>query len=232
MICSVTVKSRVAEDFQPVRMPLSCQPFGGSFADALGPVTAQESPVVQEEPQQIQVPMADLATQEEVAAQSAVEILDDGTGARGLGHRLQNRLVDRMPSLFQEALPSGGPLPVEIGSLVQGLDLTEGLYGRPGHGKPLGHLPEFLLQDLDKRQQGRSMVCQRPKERPDAMRAVVLISPQFRYEEVIQCLSFGQRGPGHRQNVLFHPLGQYPYIRRLLSCVKIPVFRLAALAIE
>ena len=65
MSCSVAVESRVAEDLQPVRMRLSCQQFGGTFADALGPVTAQESPVVQEEPQQIQVPMADLATQEE-----------------------------------------------------------------------------------------------------------------------------------------------------------------------
>jgi hypothetical protein len=36
--------------------------------------------VVQEEPQQFQIPMTNLVTQEEVAAQSAVEVLDEGTG--------------------------------------------------------------------------------------------------------------------------------------------------------
>ena len=145
------MESPIAKQFQPVRMALACQQFGGTLADAFRSVAVKEPPVVQEEPQQVQVPMVNLAAHEKAASQSAVEILDDGTGARGLGHRLQNRLVDRIPSLFQQALPLGGPLPKEIGSSVQGLDLTEPLDAGQRYGKSLGHVGEVLLQDLDKR---------------------------------------------------------------------------------
>ena len=65
---SVAMEARIAEQFQPVGMGLGGAQFGGTFANALGPVAAGEPPVVQVEPQQIQVPMADLTAQEEVAA--------------------------------------------------------------------------------------------------------------------------------------------------------------------
>ena len=65
---SVTMESRVAEELQPVRMRLPRQELGRTFAHSFGPVTAEETPVVQKEPQQVQVSVADLATQEEVAA--------------------------------------------------------------------------------------------------------------------------------------------------------------------
>jgi len=80
---SVAMESCVAEELQPVRLRLPRQEFGGTLAHSLGPVAAGETPVVQEEPQQIQVRVADLATQEKVVAQSAVEILDDRTGETG-----------------------------------------------------------------------------------------------------------------------------------------------------
>ena len=65
---SVAMESRVAEEFQPVRMRLPRQQFGGTLAHSLGPVAAREPPVVEEEPQQVQVPVADLTAQEEVVA--------------------------------------------------------------------------------------------------------------------------------------------------------------------
>jgi len=139
--------------------------------------------------------MADLATQEKIAAQSAVEILHDRTGTRGLGDRLQNRLVDRLPSLFQQALASGPALPVEVGSFVQGLNLAELLDGRHRHGKTPGDLGELLVQDLDKPQQSRALVSQHPHQRPDALGTVILIAFQFRDDEVIQGLPLSQRGP-------------------------------------
>jgi hypothetical protein len=80
---SVAMESRIAEQFQPVGMRLGGAQFGGTFADALGPVAAGEPPVVQVEPQQIQISLADLTPQEEVAAQTAVKILDQRTGPRG-----------------------------------------------------------------------------------------------------------------------------------------------------
>jgi hypothetical protein len=120
--------------------------------------------------------------------------------------------VNRMPSLFQLARPSGHPLPVEIGWLIQGLDLTEALDGRQRHGGSLSDLEELLLQDLHKRRKGRSMTSQHPHHRSDPMRTVGLTSPQLCNDQVIEGLSFGQGPPGHRQDVLVHPLGQHPHI--------------------
>ena len=65
---SVAPEACVAEPFQPVWVRLTGQEFGRTVAHALGPVATGESPVVQVEPQQIQIPMADLPSQEEVAA--------------------------------------------------------------------------------------------------------------------------------------------------------------------
>jgi hypothetical protein len=42
----VAMESRVAEDLEPVRMPLAGQQFGGTLADAFGAVAAKEPPVV------------------------------------------------------------------------------------------------------------------------------------------------------------------------------------------
>jgi hypothetical protein len=47
---SVATESRVVEHLQPVRMALAGQEFGGTSADAFGPITAKEPSVVQEEP--------------------------------------------------------------------------------------------------------------------------------------------------------------------------------------
>jgi len=47
-----------------------------TFPDALGPLTAQEAPVVQEELEQGQIRAAQLTVQREVVAKSRVEILD------------------------------------------------------------------------------------------------------------------------------------------------------------
>ena len=84
----MAAEARVAEQFQPVAMGLAAEQLGGALADALRPIAAQEATMVEEKAQQVQVVVADVATQEEVISQAAVEILDDGTGAGRLGHGL------------------------------------------------------------------------------------------------------------------------------------------------
>jgi len=61
----------VAQEFEPVLVGPAGQEFRGAAADAFGAVAPREPPVVQEEPQQVQVLRPDLPPQEEVAAQTA-----------------------------------------------------------------------------------------------------------------------------------------------------------------
>jgi len=103
--------------------------------------------------------MAHLAAEEEVVPQPAIEILDNGTGSGGLSHRLQDRLLDPIPSAFQPGLYRRHPLPIEAGPLVQRLDLTQGLYAAQRHAKPLGNGGELLLQHRDKGQKARPLVA-------------------------------------------------------------------------
>ena len=77
---SVVAEAFVAQQLQPVAMGLAEQQLGGALACPLRSIAAQEAAMVEEKAQQVQVVVADVATQEEVISQAAVEILDDGTG--------------------------------------------------------------------------------------------------------------------------------------------------------
>ena len=69
-------EAREAELFKPVREAVALQDLCGAFAGTRLLAAARIAPVVQEEPQKLQVFRTDLATEEEVAAQPAVEVLD------------------------------------------------------------------------------------------------------------------------------------------------------------
>jgi hypothetical protein len=58
--------------------------FPRAPAVALGTPAAHETPMVQEEPQQVQIRATQVTTQREVVAQSRVEVLDKRTAARRL----------------------------------------------------------------------------------------------------------------------------------------------------
>ena len=64
-------------------MTLPAHQFGWAFANAFGVIAAQKTTVIEKELQQRQVIIADMTTQEEVAAQAAVEVLDKRTGPDG-----------------------------------------------------------------------------------------------------------------------------------------------------
>src|SRR5437867_10147139 len=66
----------IAEHFQPVRMGLAGQQLGRTVIDAVGMLAAQEPAVVEKELQQREVVGAELSAEEEVVAESAVEVLD------------------------------------------------------------------------------------------------------------------------------------------------------------
>ena len=65
---SVTVEPAMAQEFEPVLMRPPGEEFRRAAADSFGAIAPREPPVVQEEPQQVQIPIADLPPQEEVAA--------------------------------------------------------------------------------------------------------------------------------------------------------------------
>lgn len=64
-----------------MRMWLPGHEFGGAFSDALGAFAARVGTVVQEEAEQIQIALAQLPPEEEVAAQPPVEVLDQGAAS-------------------------------------------------------------------------------------------------------------------------------------------------------
>src|SRR5260370_34705282 len=65
-------------------MTLPAQQFGRAFVDTLGMLAALEAAMVEKELQQGQVVRAEVSAQEEVTAQSAIDVLDDRTGAYDL----------------------------------------------------------------------------------------------------------------------------------------------------
>jgi hypothetical protein len=62
----LVLKRSEAEQGEPVRMAFAGHQFPRALADALGKPAAHEAPMVQEEPQQIQIRAAQMATQGEV----------------------------------------------------------------------------------------------------------------------------------------------------------------------
>ena len=74
-----------AQQFEPVWMGLTRQQLLGRLADPLSAATAHENAVVQEELQQAQVGIAQMASQEEVPAQPRVQVLHHRTRARRVG---------------------------------------------------------------------------------------------------------------------------------------------------
>ena len=87
--------------------------LGRALANALGVFTARETPMIEEEAQQIQVALPQLFAQEEVIAQSAVEILDDGAGScSGVG-KLGEGGLERLKAGSELLAQSMFLLPVE-----------------------------------------------------------------------------------------------------------------------
>ena len=85
-----------AEKFQPMRMWLSGQEFCRAFAYMFRPFASHEGTVVQEEAQQIQITPPEISTQEEIVAQAAIEVFDQGTAPVGFSHCIDKSPPDCM----------------------------------------------------------------------------------------------------------------------------------------
>ena len=85
-----------AEKFQPMRMWLSGQEFCWAFAYTFRPFASHEDTVVQEEAQQIQITLPDISMQEEIVAQAAIEIFDQGSASVGFSHCIDKSAPDCM----------------------------------------------------------------------------------------------------------------------------------------
>ena len=66
--CSLGLKRSQAQQGEPMRMARACHQFSWALAIAFGTSAAQETAMVQEEPQQIEIRTAQVAAQREVGA--------------------------------------------------------------------------------------------------------------------------------------------------------------------
>ena len=95
-----------------MRMGVPCHELSWAFADSLGTTATREGPVVEKELQKVQVRFAQLAAQEEIIAQSRVEIFDERTCPWNFRHSLDysgNNAMEFITELRVELIP---PLPV------------------------------------------------------------------------------------------------------------------------
>jgi len=81
---SLGLKRSQVQQGEPVRMALAGHQFPRAFALAFGAAGAHEAPMVQEEPQQVEIRASEVAAQREAGAQPRVEVLHQGTAARCL----------------------------------------------------------------------------------------------------------------------------------------------------
>ena len=109
---SISLESLEAEKFQPMRVAVTTEQFGRTLANSLQSIAACISVVVEEETQEIQIVLADVPPQEEVIPQAAIEVLDQRTGARYVGHRLDYGGFNPMVPLAECVLELCSTLPI------------------------------------------------------------------------------------------------------------------------
>src|SRR4051794_40078362 len=90
----LVLKRSEAQQGEPIGMAFAGHQFPRALTDALGEPAAHEAPMVEEEPQQIQIGAAQMATQGEVGAQPRVEVLHQRAAAWGPRHGLAHRVED------------------------------------------------------------------------------------------------------------------------------------------
>ncbi len=149
-----------------------------------------------------------MAAQGEVGAQPRVEVLHQGTAARGVRHGPAYGVEERVElasSLRAQPVP---PLPVSgrgAGRAVQHASFPhQGL----GDGMGLRDVGQFLIEHAGEGEHGVALVLQRDPHRADAPRVLGLAGCEFLDDEVEQHLSRRQGRSGQRQNVMAQPLGE------------------------
>ena len=104
-----------------MRVGVTTEQFGRTFADSLRSITACISMVVEEQTQQIQIVIADVPPQEEIVPQAAIEVLYQRAGARHVRHRLDYGSFDPMVPLAECVLEFCSMLPIGWLSFVPAL---------------------------------------------------------------------------------------------------------------
>src|SRR5260370_26977549 len=106
-------------------MTLPAQQFGRAFVDAFGMVAALEAAMVEKELQQGQVVWAQVSAQEEVAAQSPIDVLDDRTGAYDMVRHVTHGFA-QVVEMVAEFLPQRRfLLPAQRLTAVAGLQVKQ-----------------------------------------------------------------------------------------------------------
>ena len=127
--------------------------------------------MVEEEPQQVQVAVAQVASQEEVVPQPAVEVLDDRTGPRGVFDDAADLPLDGGEAALELVAQWPLGLPVGGGVAIQRFQMGDLLDPITGYVQPLGQDGELVLLDADECQQIVTLFAQRLADRSDAVRA-------------------------------------------------------------
>ena len=208
----ILASAAVAEHFQPVRVRLAGQQFGGTLVDALGAFATQETAMVEKELQQLQVARADFPTQEKVVAQPTVDVLDDRTGADDLLAQVTHGLLQRMETIPQALSQRRLLLPAERLALVQRLQVEQFANAGDRRRKLGGEIGQILLKLQGESQDLVPVVLQERAYRTEAMRAERRACLPFGDDEIEEQAAVGVRQPGHGENIGAQPARQHGHV--------------------
>lgn len=200
--------TRVAEHFQPVRVSLAREQLGRALLDPLGMLTAQKASLIEKELQQGQVVRPQLAAEEKVVAEAAVEVLHHRTGT----HRLTCDLRDGFTHGIQasaELLAQGGllgPAPGLVGRDPLDREYVTDQGGR--NVKLLSQMGEILLQLSREGQQFTAVIVQERGQRLQTGRAQRHAGLPFRDDAVVQGTTIAGGQAVHAEEVLAEPTDQ------------------------
>lgn len=211
---SVAGKELEPEHIEPVRVTLAGQQLRRTLANALWTDAPDESAVIDKETKQLQVVVTDMTAQEEIIAQTAVEILDNRTCPRCVGHRFLDGtldIVEPVPKLLAER---GLALPIGRTSIVHALEFTYCMDKADGDTKPRGDLGEFLIENTDEGQNLTPLILEGGADGTNTVRAQRFSKLQFPDDKVEQFRTSRKIRSGKRKDVVMKPFCQGVYIPR------------------
>ena len=119
---SISGEAGVTEHFEPMGMGFSMKQLGGTLADAFRVLAPQKPAMIEEELQQRQILRSQMASQEEIVAEPAVEVLDHGTGA--------DRAAGQGGNRFAHGKEAAAQLSAQEGLAANGRDLPQPAFRR------------------------------------------------------------------------------------------------------
>ena len=158
--------------------------------------------VVEEELQQRQVVVAQVPAQEEVAAQAAVEVLDEGTGPDGAVAQFVECLAQREVALSQDTTQRRVAVPAFGAVEGDGLHGEELAYVFGSDRQDSGQGREVAVELGGEGEQVVPLTSEVADEPAQELRGLRNAGRQFGADEVVQVEAVGVRRSGQSQDIV------------------------------